>query len=109
MLDLHPHVAKSFAFLLGRVEMCAQQRNSLQWSSGARGVDGDDVVEELIRLKARTSPEYAGYTHEDAEADFRPWQRMPTGCGSMIKIAVVIYYVFFYLTKPHFGTLLTSP
>jgi len=31
----------------------------------------DDVVEELIRLKARTSPEYAGYTPEDAEADFR--------------------------------------
>eukprot|EP00667_Euglena_gracilis_P010360 EG_transcript_10541 len=31
----------------------------------------DDQVEELIRLKARTSPEYAGYTPEEAEQDFR--------------------------------------
>eukprot|EP00668_Euglena_longa_P015372 GGOE01019446.1.p1 GENE.GGOE01019446.1~~GGOE01019446.1.p1 ORF type:complete len:467 (+),score=160.80 GGOE01019446.1:45-1403(+) len=31
----------------------------------------DDLVEELVRLKARTSPEYEGYDPEEAECDFK--------------------------------------
>ena len=31
----------------------------------------DDKVQELIKLKAKTSPEYKDYLEADAEADFR--------------------------------------